>query len=167
MGVQSGVATLIHQKEPWAILVHCYGHSLQLAVGDTVKEIKTMSDALDTTNEISKLLNYSSKWDSLFEKLKMELAPDVPGFQVLCPTRWTVRANSLQSAINNWEPLQELWDECLFMKLDSEVKARIVGVKHQMQTFKYFLGACLWVLMRHSDNLSRTQHTSQQLKGSQ
>ena len=52
-----------------------------------------MSDALDTTNEILKLLKYSPKRDSLFEKLKMELAPDVPGFQVLCPTQWTVWAN--------------------------------------------------------------------------
>lgn len=122
VGIRSGVATLICKEEPRAILVHCYGHSLQLAVGDTVKEIKTMSDALDTTNEISKLLKYSPKRDTLFEKLKKELAPDVPGFRVLCPTRWTVRADSLQSIIDNWEPLQELWDECLCMpKLDSEL----------------------------------------------
>ena len=46
-----------------------------------------MSDALDTTNEIhvSKLLKHSPKRDSVFEKLKKELAPDVPGFRVPCP----------------------------------------------------------------------------------
>lgn len=93
---RSGVATLIQKEEPRAILVHCYGHSLQLAVCDTVKQIRIMSDALDTTNEISKLLKYSPKRDTLFEKIKKELAPDTPGFRVLCPTRWTVRANSLQ-----------------------------------------------------------------------
>lgn len=90
VGARSGVATLIQREEPRAILVHCYGHSLQLAVSDTVKKIKTMADALDTTNEISKLIKYSPKRDTLFEKLKQELAPDTPGFRVLCPTRWTV-----------------------------------------------------------------------------
>ena len=45
---------------------------------------------------------------TLFKKIKKELAPDTPGFQVLCPIRWTVRANSLQSVIDNWLPLLEL-----------------------------------------------------------
>ena len=157
VGARSGVATLIQKEEPRAILVHCYGHSLQLAVSDTVKQIKPMSDALDTTNEISKLLKYSPKRDTLFEKIKKELAPDTPGFRVLCPTRWTVRANSLQSVIDNWLPLLELWDECLTQKnLNSEIKSRIIGVKHQMNTFDYFFGTSLGVLLlKHSDN----QHT--------
>lgn len=68
VGARSGVANLVQRDEPRAILVHCYGHSLQLAVSDTVKKIKTMADALDTTNEISKLLKYSPKCDMLFEK---------------------------------------------------------------------------------------------------
>ncbi|XP_003392082.2 PREDICTED: zinc finger MYM-type protein 1-like [Amphimedon queenslandica] len=64
IGARSGVATLVQKEEPRAILVHCYGHSLQLAVCDTVKQIRIMSDALDTTNEISKLLKYSPKRDT-------------------------------------------------------------------------------------------------------
>ena len=73
VGAQSGVATLIQKEEPRAILAHCYGHSLQLAVSDTVKQIKPMSDALDTTNEISKLLKYSPKHDTLLEQIKKSL----------------------------------------------------------------------------------------------
>ena len=66
VGIWSGVATLIWKEEPRAILIDCYGHSLQLAVSDTVKQMKTMLDALDTINEISKLLKYSPKRDTLF-----------------------------------------------------------------------------------------------------
>ena len=84
-GARRGVATLIQKEEPCAILVHCHGHSLQLAVCDTVKQIR-MSDALDTTNGISKLLKYSPKRDTLFEKIKKELAPDTPGFRVVSNT---------------------------------------------------------------------------------
>lgn len=72
-----------------------------------------MADALDTTNEISKLLKYSPKRDKLFEQMKQELAPNTRGFCVLCATRWTVRANSLQDVIDYWLSRCELWDECL------------------------------------------------------
>ena len=54
---KSGVATQIQKKEPRAIFTDCYEHSLQLAVGDMVKEVRNLRDALDTTSEISKLLN--------------------------------------------------------------------------------------------------------------
>ena len=135
VGSKSGVATQIQKKELRAILTHCYGHSLQLAVGDMVREVRNLRDALDTTSEISKLLKYSRKLDRMFEKLKAELAPEISGFRVLCPTRWTVRAASLQSVIDNWIPLQELWDESLETNLESDVKSRVIGVKHQMGTF--------------------------------
>ena len=65
----------------------------------------------------------------MFEKLKAELAPETPGFRVFCPTRWTVRAASLQSVIDNWIPLQGLRDESLETNLESEVKSRVIEVK--------------------------------------
>ena len=156
VGCKSGVATQIQNKEPRAILTHCYGHSLQLAVGDMVREVRNLRDALDTTSEISKLLKYPPKRDRMFKKLKAELAPETPGFRVLCPTRWTVRAASLQSVIDNWIPLQELWDESLETNLESEVKSRVIGVKHQMGTFDYYFGVSLGAqILRISDNLSK------------
>ena len=96
-------ASQIISKEPHAIFTHCYGHALSLAVGNTVKLSKLMSDALNTTHEISQLLKYSPKHDSLFECLKQNIAPETPGFRTaLCPTRWTVRAASLKSVIDNY-----------------------------------------------------------------
>jgi len=140
-GSKKGVATQIADKEPRAIYTHCYGHALNLAVGDTVRQSKTMRDALDTTHEISKLLKLSPKRDGLFERIKQELAPETPGFRTLCPTRWTVRAASLHSVINNYTVLQELWDEC--ETSDFEIRARIIGVASQMLTFDYLFGVML------------------------
>ena len=132
-------------------------HYSLIAICDTVKQVKVMQDALDTTYEISKLLKFSPKRDALFSKLKAELAPETPGFRVLCPTRWTVRAASLQSVIDNWKPLQELWQESLDTKLDPEVKSRIIGVKYQMGTFSYFFGVSLGSLIfGHSDKNTTT-----------
>ena len=76
-----------------------YGHALNLAVGDTIKQQKLLRDALDVTYEISKLLKYSPRHDTVFEKLKSQMAPEFPGFRTLCPTRWTVRASSFESIL--------------------------------------------------------------------
>lgn len=50
------------------------------------------------------------------------------GIQVLCPTRWTVRADSLFSVIENYAVLHNTWDETLEISRDTETKARIQGV---------------------------------------
>ena len=75
--------------------------------------------------------------------MKSELSPETPGFRVLCPTRWTVRANSLLSVMDNYIGLQSTWDESLESRLDTEVKSRVIGVKAQMETFNFFFGVCL------------------------
>ena len=35
--------------------MHCYGHALNLAVGDTVRQCKLLRDTLGVTFEVSKL----------------------------------------------------------------------------------------------------------------
>ena len=156
-GVKTGVSTQIKSEEPRAISTHCYGHSLQLAVGDTIKVIKNLADMFDTTVEISKLLEFSPKRDAMFDRIKEAISPETTGFRVLCPTRWTVRAACLQSVIDNWKVLQELWEECLESKLEREIRAQIIGVNHQMTTFEYYFGVKLGsLLLKHSDNLSKT-----------
>ena len=69
-GCRSGVATQIMKDEPKAIYTHCYGHALNLACQDTIRGIKVVRDALDTTFEISKLLKYSSKRKAEYLKIK-------------------------------------------------------------------------------------------------
>ena len=76
---------------------------------------------------------------------------------VLCPIRWTVRAEALQSILTNYAVLQELWVESLDQVKDSEMKARILGVASQMKTFSYLFEIVLGdLILRHSDNLSCT-----------
>ena len=134
-------------------------------MGDTVRQIKNLRDIFDTTSEISTLLKYSPKGNSpgetVFHKLKDELVPETPDFRTFCPTRWTMRAASLQSVVENWVALQELWDDVLETKLDAETIGRVLGAKYQMETFEYFYCVSLGALvLKHSDNLSKTlQHT--------
>ena len=66
-GLKSGVKQLL-DEEPRAIYTHCYGHALNLACGDAVKNCKLMKDALKTTREITKLIKKSPRRDACFER---------------------------------------------------------------------------------------------------
>lgn len=112
-GSQGGVATLIQREEPRAIYIHCYGHALNLACGDAVKKCELMKNALDISYELIKLIKKSPRRDAVFQKIKEQIHEDAMGNRVLCPTRWTVRAQALQSIITNYSTLQMLWEEAL------------------------------------------------------
>ena len=116
-----------------------------------------MKKMLDTVQEITKLVKYSPRRQDLFEILKEEIAaPGYPGIRVLCPTRWTVKADSMNSIINNYGVLEDLWEVAVTVVRDAEVIARVKGVESQMQTFDFFFGLVLGeTLFRPSDNLSR------------
>ena len=172
-GARSGVATRICEEEPRAVYTHCYGHSINLAASDAVKESKLMRDALDTIYEITKLIKYSPRREAIFFNLKQESDTSTgnpsPGIRVLCPTRWTVRANSLASIVSNYSALQSTWEEAVDLVRDSETKARINGVSAQMRKFDFLLGTLLGeMLLQHTDNLNRTlQKTMSAAEGQQ
>ena len=69
-----------------------------------------------------------------YRKLKAILL-EYPGFGVLCPTRRTVKTESMKSILVNWVPLKQVGDEPLDGKLEPKIKGRIIGVKSQMNTF--------------------------------
>ena len=78
--------------------------------------------------------------------------------RAFCPTRWTVRGDAIASIIENYEILKQLWDECLEIKLDSDIKGRIIG---QMSQYRLLFGIHLCKkLFLITDNLSKTLQSS-------
>ena len=155
-GARRSIASQISSDEPHSSFVHCYGHALNLAAGETVKNNRILWDTLDTTLEISKLIKLSPRRDAIFQILKAEIAPGTPGFRTMCLTRWTVRGDSLESVLRNYTVLQELWKEAREIVTDSETRARIIGVQAMMLTFEYLFGLVLGErILKHTDNLSK------------
>ena len=153
-GPKNGVAKLLLDDEPRALYTHCYELALNLAVGDFVKQCGLMRSALDVLADISKLVKKSPKRDAAFEKLKTELVPNFPGFRVLCPTQWIVRAATRESLLNNYNVLLALWEESLAGSLDSDMRARILGVEAQLVMFDFIFGVMLSsLLLCHTDHL--------------
>jgi hypothetical protein len=156
-GEKTGVATNFKAKEPRCLFTHCYGHAINLACADSIKNCDVMKDALDTSHEITKLIKKSPKRDAKLEEIRQTLPEDAvhAGIRLLCPTRWTVRADALNSIIVNFRNLQELWlwsyDHCS----DTEMKARIRGVQLHSLRFDFFFGLVLGeYILQHADSLS-------------
>ncbi|CAC5378353.1 unnamed protein product [Mytilus coruscus] len=80
------------------------------------------------------------------------------GIRVLCPTRWTVKADAMIAIINNYESLKKLWEWSLYKLKDTDMKARVRGVEAHMQRFDFFFGLSQFglgeCLLRTADNLS-------------
>ena len=71
--------------------------------------------------------------------------------------RWADRGTLLRNILDNWADFQEIWDEILEEKVDSEIRGQVIGVQKQMQMFNFFLEmwSGLFALM-HADNLYST-----------
>ena len=72
--IKNGTATQITKDELCAVYTHCNGHALNLAASDSMRS-KMLRDTLDTTNKMSKLLKFSPRQDTTFERIKSEIFP--------------------------------------------------------------------------------------------
>ena len=85
------------------------------------------------------------------------MGSDTPGVRTLCPTRWTVRAESLSSILANYDHILLLWETGVHETSNTEMKARILGVRSQMQSFNFLFCIVLSeMILRHTDKLSNT-----------
>ena len=136
-------------------------------MNDALNLSKPIRATLETTHEVTKLIKYSPLREDVFHELKSThdivtgyLLPGgylSPCVCVLCPTRWTINADSLASIIGNYAVLQNTWEEAVDAVRDTESKARINGVAAQMEKFAFLFGAVIGELIsRHSDNISQT-----------
>ena len=84
-GAKSGVAKILRDEEPRAIFTHCYGHALNLAVGDCVKQCNVMKAALDIVAEISKLIKSRQKEMQPLKNSRLTLLLKQQGFGFSVP----------------------------------------------------------------------------------
>ena len=109
-GKRLGVATQIKTLNNKCLYTHCYGHALNLAVGDVFKGIPCLDSVFRTALEISKLVKKSPKRDTKLNELREMNENDTKSIHNLCPTRWTVRGEAFESYLNNYNQLMELWE---------------------------------------------------------
>ena len=146
-GRLSGVQARISADFPKAVYIHCFCHSLSLAVQDSSRNILLISQTLDTIQELSNLVKYSSKRKALLETIKQDLDCNIATLKPLCPTRWTVKAKSFESVLLNYEPLLELLHS-IMTRSDGgtstfEVLSKASGIHSRLDTFDMLFGIML------------------------
>ena len=154
-GSKKGVASQILAEEKRAIFTHCYAHALNLAVADTIKKSKICNTALEVAFEITRLVKFSPKRNTAFDRIKEGSDEDSTGIGIkkFCYTRWTVRGDSIGSILENYNILNQ---ECLESKLEPDVKGRILGAMTRMSEFKVLFGLQLCKrILKITDNLSK------------
>ena len=104
-GNKNGVAAQLLAEEPCALLTHCYGHALNLAVGDAVKQSKVCHGALDIAFEVSHLICFSPQQNAALDRIKAdhpaEEEESLPSHNIrsFCPTRWTVCGDVIEASL--------------------------------------------------------------------
>ena len=81
-GIKNGVSNKILSENPEAFFTRCFGHALNLAVGDMVKNARFLKDSMDTTYDISNLIKKSPKRDAMLQKIRKDMSLEYPGFDV-------------------------------------------------------------------------------------
>ena len=145
-GRLSGVQARISAQYPKAMYIHCFCHSLNLAVQDSSRNIALIRSTLDVLQELSNLIRFSPKRKALLERMRHDLGKEAHSLRPLCPTRWTVKHKAFESVLTNYEPLLETLEaisngsdgsSCL------EVRSKAGGIYHSLQTFDLFFGVML------------------------
>ena len=69
-GIKNGVSNKILSENPKAFFTRCFGHALNLAVGDMVKNVRFLKDNMGTTYEISSLIKNLPKEMQCYRKFE-------------------------------------------------------------------------------------------------
>ena len=102
-GGYSGVSALILNHQPKAMYVHCNAHCLDLAVHDVTDQCTTISHCMSFVKEIVDFIQRSPKRLSILKEVSNHLSMFHSNLKPLCPTRWTMRAESYTSLLKNYE----------------------------------------------------------------
>ena len=93
--------------------------------------------SFDVVYEITKQINKAPHRQAALEKLKQEVGSESSGVRILCPTRWTVRADTLHRILTNYDFLQTLWEGSLESVKAPEMRSRITRDSVSMKSFDF------------------------------
>ena len=107
-GKTSGVAAEFKKLSTKMLYTHYHGHALNLAVKDVCFEVDMVKVTFEMTREICKLVKELSQRNNRLQEIRKTTKNQGKSVHSFCPTRWTVRGETLDSIINNYEQLMSL-----------------------------------------------------------
>jgi len=99
-GQFKGVQNRIKQEQPSALYVHCFAHSLNLALQEAAFEVDVVRDSMDYPHKAAVPLGRSAKRKAILDKVSAKI-------KTMSPTRWAVRAELVSTTIENYSGIIE------------------------------------------------------------
>lgn len=174
-GIKNGVQALVKAEASQALYVHCLAHNLNLCLKDVTNTCEMIRNVMDFIYNLIQLIRFSPKRLSLFDSLRKDVALNsgetTTSLRMLCPTRWTVRHNSIDSIVKNYQILQAALEEIQLGH--DEYAAKASGLLARMEKFDTFFALKLAYLVfssaeQLSINLQAVDITIQEaLKGAE
>ena len=157
----SGVSQRLMSIESRIIYIHCFAHSLNLAVQSTARNIPLFRNMFDYLKDIINIIRASPKRTKIFcDAVSEHQSPSRKSLRPLCPTRWTTRFQSIDSLLENYESVMAT----LFAVAEedkTEAGTKAGGLLAHMEKFDF-----LFSLMSSSELYRMTDELSKILQSS-
>ena len=150
-GVRNGVQALIKKEADHCLYVHCFAHSLNLAIQDVTKRCELLCNFMQFIFQLVQLIKFSPKRMNLFERVRKEVTFSdsesalAQSLRTLCPTRWTVRHSAIDSILKNYQALMSTLE--VVQQGQDEYAAKGKGLLMQMESFDIFFSLKLSFLI--------------------
>ena len=138
-GHLSGVQSRVKEVVPHAHYVHCYAHTLNLVLVDSVKILSSATEFFLLLQTLYSLVS-TTKIHSIFVSKQKELHPDKQPYQLqkLCNTRWACRYAAVNAICRTYDAILATL-ELVGDGPDSEKAIEAKGLYHQIARFSFLL----------------------------
>ncbi|KAF0293067.1 Zinc finger MYM-type protein 1 [Amphibalanus amphitrite] len=130
-GCVRGVQAILREKQPKALFVHCGAHCVNLAAKESCDVSTMLRNALYTINEVGRLFAESLKFREKFAELCVCENESPKKLRPLCPTRWTVRLQAVDAALDRYDEVLSTVEELGAGR--THVAARAAGLHAQLR----------------------------------
>lgn len=112
-GSYTGVQARIRQENQTALYVHCYAHILNLCLVDLTKQVSFVRNMFGAMQSLHNFIHASSKRHAVFESTLLEFSKKSgpSTLKSLSDTRWSCRAEALNSILLNYEVIIKTLEE--------------------------------------------------------
>jgi hypothetical protein len=139
-GHHKGVQSRILAIQPKALYVHCFAHSLNLSVQESIRSVPIFRDTLQLLHDLAIVTNGSSKRVQAFH----DIANGVQMWNTklpkpLCPTRWTVRFVAIDAALKSYPILVPFLSEVAAMSTVDDSSKKAHGLLAQFENGRTYM----------------------------
>lgn len=134
-GHLTGLKSKILSIEPRAIYIHCFAHTVNLVVQDSMCKAQLIRDYINLLRELICFVRGSPKRLNSFQAFQSDLE-NSSSLRPFCPTRWCLRISAISSIEKNYQAIIAFLEDVA--KEASEAGSKANGFIKKIQEFEFY-----------------------------